>query len=211
MARTPPGRSDWGMASRGSGSRALHDRADRKTPQLDRWPEPATNSDGTRMASEAACDLTTDNADGGRGILRFAATQPTCGISHVTSAGVGRSDAKSTNADDPTVVNDLVALAPVVTSFDPTPVPGGPAGTFTITATFTNTSSTFIGNPFFQVTELSHRNLLLNADAGPGGAGATLTPDVGPDRGDFNGDGKPDLAVANQFSNDVSILLNTCE
>jgi hypothetical protein len=27
--------------------------------------------------------------------------------------------------------------------------------------------------------------------------------------GDFNGDGKPDLAVANNYSSDVSILLNT--
>jgi len=27
--------------------------------------------------------------------------------------------------------------------------------------------------------------------------------------GDFNGDSSPDLAVANQFSNNVSVLLNT--
>jgi len=28
--------------------------------------------------------------------------------------------------------------------------------------------------------------------------------------GDFNGDGKPDLAVANERSGNVSVLLNTC-
>lgn len=44
------------------------------------------------------------------------------------------------------VVNDLVLLAPLVPSFDPTPVPNGPAGTFTITAIFTHTGSTSILN-----------------------------------------------------------------
>jgi hypothetical protein len=80
-----------------------------------------------------------------------------------------------------TVVNGMVTQAPLITSFDPTPAPGGPAGTFTIRATFTNTSSASIGNPFFQVQELSGGNLLLNADFGAGGVGATLTPNVGPD------------------------------
>jgi hypothetical protein len=50
---------------------------------------------------------------------------------------------------------------------------------FHITGTFTNTSDTSIGNPFFEVTDLTGDNLLLNADAGPGGLGATLSPDVG--------------------------------
>jgi hypothetical protein len=76
------------------------------------------------------------------------------------------------------VVNNLVSLSPLVISFNPTPVPNGPAGTFTITATFTNTSSTSILNPLFQVVELSGGNLLLNADGGPGGVGARLTPNV---------------------------------
>ena len=79
------------------------------------------------------------------------------------------------------VVNDLVTLSPLVTSFNPAPVDGGPAGTFTITATFTNTSSTVIHDPIFLVTQLSGGNLLLNADGGPGGVGALLTPDVGAD------------------------------
>lgn len=29
--------------------------------------------------------------------------------------------------------------------------------------------------------------------------------------GDFNGDGKPDLAVSNELRNDVSIFLNTTQ
>jgi hypothetical protein len=78
------------------------------------------------------------------------------------------------------VVSDLVTLDPALdTASDPTPVPGGPAGTFTITATFTNTSGTPLRAPFFEVTALSGGNLLLNADGGPGGVGATLTPEVG--------------------------------
>jgi hypothetical protein len=48
-----------------------------------------------------------------------------------------------------------------------------------ITATFTNTSATAVRNPFFEVTELGGNNVLLNGDAGRGGVGATLSPDVG--------------------------------
>jgi hypothetical protein len=47
---------------------------------------------------------------------------------------------------------------------------------------FTNESADPIGRPVFEVFELSSGNLLLNADGGPCGAGATLTPDVGDDR-----------------------------
>ena len=61
------------------------------------------------------------------------------------------------------------------TDFDPTPVPGGPAGTFRITADFTNTSNQAIVNPFVEVVELTGGNLLLNADGGAGGVGARLT------------------------------------
>jgi hypothetical protein len=78
------------------------------------------------------------------------------------------------------LVNDFVTLdSDPETAFDPTPVPEGPAGTFTITATFTNTSDTPLRFPFFTVTELSGDNLLLNADEGTQGVGATHTPDVG--------------------------------
>jgi hypothetical protein len=78
------------------------------------------------------------------------------------------------------IVNDFVTLDPDVdTTSDPTPVPGGLAGTFTITATFTHTSDTPLRVPFFEVAALSEGNLLLNADESPGGVGATRTPDVG--------------------------------
>jgi hypothetical protein len=78
------------------------------------------------------------------------------------------------------IVNDFVTLDPALdTAFDPTPRPEAPAGTFTITATFTNTSATPLRSPFFTVTELSGDNRLLNADEGIMGVGATLTPAVG--------------------------------
>ena len=78
------------------------------------------------------------------------------------------------------VVNNFVTLDPALdTSFNSAPVPGAPAGTFTIGATFTNTSGTALRFPFFTVTELSGDNLLLNAEEGAQGVGATVTPNVG--------------------------------
>jgi hypothetical protein len=78
------------------------------------------------------------------------------------------------------LVNDFVTLDPALnTAFDPTPRPEVPAGTFTITATFTNTNDTPLRFPFFTVTELSGGNLVLNADEGTQGVGATVTPEVG--------------------------------
>jgi hypothetical protein len=69
------------------------------------------------------------------------------------------------------VLDDLIALGDVATE--------SRDDEFLITATFTNTSDTAIGNPFFEIAELTQGNLLLNADAGTGGVGATLSPDVG--------------------------------
>jgi hypothetical protein len=74
------------------------------------------------------------------------------------------------------VVNDLVALETVTTAFDASPVPDGPAGTFRVTAAFTNTSPQPIEHLFAVVVELTGGNLLLNANGGPGGVGARLTP-----------------------------------
>jgi hypothetical protein len=48
-----------------------------------------------------------------------------------------------------------------------------------ITATFTNTSDAAVQNPFFEVVELTGRNVLVNADEGRARVGATLSPDVG--------------------------------
>jgi hypothetical protein len=50
---------------------------------------------------------------------------------------------------------------------------------FIITTTFTNTSESAVKNPFFEVTELTGQNVLVNGDAGRGGIGSTLSPDVG--------------------------------
>ena len=69
------------------------------------------------------------------------------------------------------VLDDLITLGDVATETR--------GDEFHITATFTNTSDTAIANPFFEVTDLTGGNLLVNADAGPGGTGATLSPDVG--------------------------------
>ena len=64
------------------------------------------------------------------------------------------------------VVNKVVALVNLTTAFDSASVSGGPAGTFRITAEFTNTSNQAIANPFAEVVELTGGNLLLNADGG---------------------------------------------
>ena len=68
-----------------------------------------------------------------------------------------------------------MALVNLTTAFDSASVSGGPAGTFRITAEFTNTSNQAIANPFAEVVELTGGNLLLNADGGAGGVGARLT------------------------------------
>ena len=49
------------------------------------------------------------------------------------------------------------------TSLPPSPIPATPRS----------------ANPFFEVIELTGGNVLMNADGGPGGTGATLSPDVG--------------------------------
>jgi hypothetical protein len=69
------------------------------------------------------------------------------------------------------IVEDLVTMSDLVTSCCVGP-------DFSITATFTNVSGTAIPSPFFDVVEITGGNLLSNADDGPGGEGATLTPDV---------------------------------
>jgi hypothetical protein len=81
----------------------------------------------------------------------------------------------------PEIVNELVSVIVTKTSFDDTLVTSGPAGTFTIEARLTNISSNAIHDPIFRVSTLTGTNRLLNADGGPGGVGATLTPDVGAD------------------------------
>jgi hypothetical protein len=69
------------------------------------------------------------------------------------------------------VLNAQMSMTDVTTS--------SAASQFTIRATLTNHGAATIRDLFFQVTELSGGNRLLNADGGPGGVGATMTPDTG--------------------------------
>jgi hypothetical protein len=70
------------------------------------------------------------------------------------------------------IVNELVTMSDLTTVCCA-------ADEFRINATFTNTSAIPIQAPFFEVILLADGTVLQNADGGPGGVGATLTPDVG--------------------------------
>jgi hypothetical protein len=61
------------------------------------------------------------------------------------------------------------------------PVPGGPAGTYTVKYRLKNRDSNPIWAPFIKFKTKDPGILLLNADGGPEGNGATFTPDVGTD------------------------------
>jgi hypothetical protein len=69
------------------------------------------------------------------------------------------------------ILNAQVSMTDVTTSLS--------GSQFTISATITNHGTVTIRDLFFQVMELTGGNVLLNADGGPGGAGATMTPDNG--------------------------------
>jgi len=69
------------------------------------------------------------------------------------------------------LLNDFITLGDVTTDTRDSE--------FVVTATFTNTSEMALRHPFFEVTDLSGDNVLINADGGNGGVGATLSPDVG--------------------------------
>lgn len=92
------------------------------------------------------------------------------------------------------IINDRLSLIETKTKFDPNPVEGGSAGTFTIMATFKNISEDNLALLAFIVTRLTGGNLLLNADdgtgddgdddRGAGGAGSILTVPVSGDYSD---------------------------
>jgi predicted outer membrane repeat protein len=73
------------------------------------------------------------------------------------------------------------------------------------------------GKPDLAVADDLSHNVTIFLGDGSGGfsqpAGSPVGAGTQPESvavGDFNGDGKPDLAVANEFSDNVTILLNTC-
>lgn len=98
------------------------------------------------------------------------------------------------------VVNNLLNYrqSELFTQYDPTPVPGAPAGVYTIRAKFDNNTDMLPGSPAFDpvrnkaifylfaeiaALQLSRQGaaeegqpVLLNADGGPGRVGARLTP-----------------------------------
>jgi hypothetical protein len=80
------------------------------------------------------------------------------------------------------IVNGLVNFVVQSTSLNPTPVSGGPAGVFTITARLTNKSTENIGEPINAIVRtLTNGNKLLSATEGNGGAGSTQAIDAGTD------------------------------
>ena len=80
------------------------------------------------------------------------------------------------------IINDQVTFVVQSTSFSPTAAPGGPAGTFTVTAVLTNTSTENILEPINAiVSTLTNGNKLLSATEGDGGMGSKQAIDVGAD------------------------------
>lgn len=73
-------------------------------------------------------------------------------------------------------INSAVAVSVSATSFDPTPVPNGPSGTYFIDAAVTNTSAQSIDGPInLVVGTLTGNNRLLSATEGDGTAGSRQT------------------------------------
>jgi hypothetical protein len=92
-------------------------------------------------------------------------------------------------AAPPQVINSLVALADIPSTFNTTSdVTGCPTvfvGKSSFSATLTNQSSNSLYDLMARVTALTNGNLLQNADGGPGGVGALLTvPQIGEDYDD---------------------------
>ena len=73
------------------------------------------------------------------------------------------------------LVNDRLSLIDLKTKYNSSSVDGGPAGTFTIAATFKNISTDDLARLIFLVEKITGGNQLLNADGGPGGFGSYLT------------------------------------
>jgi Beta-propeller repeat len=103
---------------------------------------------------------------------------PTLHASQPASGGNG--DAFVTKITSTSLVNDLVTLVPVPSTYrttaNPTGCPSGFVGTFSFDAWLTNkTSSPPLSDLAVRVKTLTNGNLLHNADGGNGGVGSTLT------------------------------------
>jgi DNA-binding beta-propeller fold protein YncE len=97
---------------------------------------------------------------------------------HLRSEGDDFRDAVRAQGTCPplTPVNDEVAETEISESTDPTPVMGGPAGTFTLVEQFCNTGPNTLTLLQSVTTTLTGGNILLNRDGGtPAGVGSVLT------------------------------------
>jgi len=72
-------------------------------------------------------------------------------------------------------VNHRLKLESATSSYDPTPQANAPAGVYQVEATFANVTEVSLENLYFSVADLADGNLVLNADGGPAGAGATVS------------------------------------
>ena len=75
--------------------------------------------------------------------------------------------------DTNAIVNDSLSLDSLDIDYVPAD-PRAPAGVFTVTTTFTNTSADSLSDAFFEVTTLTGGNTVLNADEGDGGVGSIV-------------------------------------
>ncbi len=109
---------------------------------------------------------------------------------------------KQANANGAEVINNSLSLDNVAVSYDGTLCGETDSGTFTISATFSNnTSSGYLSGLYFKVVTLTGGNMLCNADDGAGGADSILTVTSA----DLGGDGV--LNPAESFTVDFKIGL----
>lgn len=104
---------------------------------------------------------------------------------------------------EPESLNDRLGIQSLQTSFNSTPQENAPAGTFSISTTFVNSSDVALSNIFFEVITLTNGNVLLNAEGGAAGVGGTI--DVPSEQ--YGSDGRIDSGST--FTIDFRIGLNT--
>ena len=175
------------------------------------------------LQADRSFSVTLTGADGGPRAAGFGVQQPFSTGFGPFSVAVG--DFNSDGKPDLAVANDNANTVSVLLN---TTAPGATTSSFAPRqdfATATNPVSVVVGDfnldnkPDLAIVEQGSGlvSVLLNTTE-PGAATASFAPrqdfltgasPVSAAVGDFNGDGEPDLAVANQGSNSVSVLLNT--